>query len=76
VRYALQEFARRPQIPLVRELAHEAGLSRRRFAQLFREQVGLTPKLYCRLQRLQNALKQIASGASVDWAQLALEAIS
>ena len=74
VRYALREFARRPQIPMVRELAHEAGLSRRRFAQLFREQIGLTPKLYCRLQRFQNALKQITSGASVDWAQLALAA--
>lgn len=74
VRYALQEFAHRPQIPRVRELAQEAGLSRRRFAQLFREQIGLTPKLYCRLQRFQNTLKQIASGASVDWAQLALAA--
>ena len=74
VRYALLEFVRRPQIPLVRELAHEAGLSRRRFAQLFREQIGLTPKLYCRVQRFQNALKQIPSGASVDWAQLALAA--
>lgn len=74
VRYALLEFARRRQIPMVRELAQEAGLSRRRFAQLFREQVGLTPKLYCRIQRFQNALKQIASGACVDWAQLALGA--
>jgi AraC-like DNA-binding protein len=74
VRYALVEFERRRQIPMVRELAHEAGLSRRRFAQLFREQVGLPPKLYCRLQRFQNALKEIASGASVDWAQLALAA--
>ncbi|HET9408096.1 MAG TPA: helix-turn-helix domain-containing protein [Candidatus Sulfotelmatobacter sp.] len=74
VRYALLEFARRPGIPMVRELAREAGLSRRRFAQLFREQIGLTPKLYCRVQRFQTALKQIASGASVDWAQLALTA--
>jgi len=74
VRYALQEFARRPEIPRVRELAHEAGLSRRRFSQLFREQVGLTPKLYCRLQRFQNTLKLIASSTSVDWAQLALAA--
>jgi AraC-like DNA-binding protein len=74
VRYALQEFARKPQMPRVREIAQDAGLSRRRFAQVFREQVGLTPKLYCRLQRFQNALKQIASGASVDWAQLALAA--
>ena len=74
VRYALVEFVRRPQIPMVRELAHEAGLSRRRFAQLFRAQIGLTPKLYCRVQRFQNAVKLIASGSSVDWAQLALAA--
>lgn len=74
VRYALQEFAHRSQVPRVRELAHDAGLSRRRFAQLFREQVGLTPKLYCRLQRFQNTLKLIASGGLVDWAQLALAA--
>jgi AraC-like DNA-binding protein len=74
VRYALQEFARTSQIPKVRELAHAAGLSRRRFSQLFREQIGLTPKLCCRLMRFQNTLKLIASGASVDWAQLALAA--
>ena len=74
VRYALQEFTRRPEIPRVRELAHESGLSRRRFSQLFREEIGLTPKLYCRLQRFQNTLRQIASRASVDWAQLALAA--
>jgi len=74
VRYALQEFARRPEIPRVQELAHEAGLSRRRFSQLFRVQVGLTPKLYCRLQRFQNTLRLIASVTSVDWAELALAA--
>ena len=74
VQYALQEFTRRPEMPRVRELAHEAGLSRRRFSQLFREQIGLTPKLYCRLQRFQNTLKLIGSGASVDWTQMALAA--
>jgi len=40
VLYALREFARRPHIHSVLDLAREAGLSRRRFAQLFREQVG------------------------------------
>jgi methylphosphotriester-DNA--protein-cysteine methyltransferase len=39
---------------------------------LFREQVGLTPKLYCRLHRFQDVLRQIAVGAPVDWADLAL----
>jgi AraC-like DNA-binding protein len=72
VLYALGEFARAPHIRSVLDVAREAGLSRRRFAQLFREQVGLTPKLYCRLHRFQDVLRQIAVGAPVDWADLAL----
>jgi AraC-like DNA-binding protein len=72
VQYALGEFARAPPIRSVLGVARETGLSRRRFAQLFREQVGLTPKLYCRLHRFQQVLRQIASGAPVDWADLAL----
>jgi AraC-like DNA-binding protein len=72
VLYALGEFARAPHIRSVLDVAREAGLSRRRFAQLFREQVGLTPKLYCRLRRFQDVSQQIALGAPVDWADLAL----
>jgi AraC-like DNA-binding protein len=72
VLYGLAEFARVPHVRSVVEVAQEAGLSRRRFAQLFREQVGLTPKLYCRLRRFQGVLRQIPWGAPVDWADLAL----
>jgi AraC-like DNA-binding protein len=76
VQYALEEFACAciPRVPRIDRIAREAGLSRRRFTQLFREQIGLTPKLFCRVQRFQTALQQIGSGASVDWAQLALTA--
>jgi AraC-like DNA-binding protein len=72
VQYALGEFARAPHILSVLGVARDAGLSRRRFAQLFREQVGLTPKLYCRVRRFQQVVRQIALGAPVDWADLAL----
>jgi AraC-like DNA-binding protein len=72
VRYALREFARAPHIGRVLDVTKEAGLSRRRFAQLFREQVGLTPKLFCRLHRFQGVLQKIALGAPVDWADFAL----
>ena len=68
----LGQFARVPHIRSVLDVAREAGLSRRRFAQLFREQVGLTPKLYCRLRRFQSVLRQISVAAPVDWAYLAL----
>jgi AraC-like DNA-binding protein len=72
VRYALGELARAPHTRSIRELTREAGLSRRRFAQVFREQVGLTPKLYCRVHRFQQVLRQIAAGSPVDWADVAI----
>ena len=72
VQYGLTQFHRRPHLGRVLEVARDAGLSRRRFAQLFREQVGTTPKQYCRLHRFHNVTKQICAGGAVDWADLAL----
>jgi AraC-like DNA-binding protein len=72
VRYGLGTFRHVPHIRSVLDVARETGLSRRRFAQLFREQVGITPKLYCRLHRFQRVLRHIASGAPVDWTDVAL----
>jgi len=73
VRYALGEFGRDPHVSGILEVARDARLSRRRFAGLFREQVGLTPKLYCRLRRFQQVVRRIASGAPIHWAQVSLD---
>jgi len=72
VGYALDEFQGAPHIRSVIGVAREAGLSRRRFSQLFREQVGVTPKLYCRLRRFLGVVRRIASGETVDWADVAV----
>ena len=37
---------------------------------MFREEVGLTPKQFCRVRRFLAALRRDAQGARVDWAQL------
>jgi AraC-like DNA-binding protein len=72
VRYALGEFSNAPCVRSVLDVTRDAGLSRRRFAQLFREQVGITPKLYCRLHRFQEVVGKLTAGAPVDWADVAL----
>jgi hypothetical protein len=72
VRYALEEFGRNPRAAGVLEVARHTGFSRRRLTQLFREQVGLTHKVYCRLHRFQLVVSRIASGAPVDWSQMPL----
>jgi AraC-like DNA-binding protein len=49
------------------------GLSTRHFNQLFRDQVGLTPKLFCRVQRLRQVLYLLAGKERVDWLDIALK---
>lgn len=73
VRYALEEFGCDPDATRVSKVAGNAGLSRRRFSGLFREQVGLTPKLYCRLRRFQEVVRRIASGTPINCAQVSLD---
>jgi AraC-like DNA-binding protein len=70
VRHALGEFARRPGV--VADVVAGIGVSHTRFIQLFRESVGLTPKLYCRIQRFQKVLAAIERGRE-SWAELASE---
>ncbi len=73
VRYALEELRRLACMQRISDITAETRLSRRRFAQLFREQVGMTPKLFLRLNRFQQVVRQAASGAPVDWADVAIE---
>jgi AraC-like DNA-binding protein len=72
VRLALATFERSRCAGAVRDVSLDSGLSRRRLGQLFREQVGMPPKLYCRLRRFQDVVQQIARGGPVDWADVAL----
>ena len=71
VESGLREFRLVPHVRRVLEVVKETGLSRRRFSQLFREQVGTTPKLYCRLRRFTWVVQRLSSGSGVDWADVA-----
>ena len=51
----------------------QVGLSERRFIQLFKQQVGTTPKQYCRIQRFQRALHRIEQTSEPNWVHVALD---
>jgi len=57
----------------VEEMAFQSGVSRQHLTRLFRECVGITPKLYCRLARFQSGLIYAGYGEKVDWAEAALD---
>jgi AraC-like DNA-binding protein len=73
VDYALQRFGRAPSVLSVRDVARSTGWSERRFSQVFREQVGFSPKVWCRIQRFQLAVTQLHAGMDVPWSRLALD---
>ena len=59
----------------VREIAKEVGLSERRFIQVFKAEVGVTPKLFSRVQRFQRTRSVIhRQEEKPDWARIAMEA--
>jgi AraC-like DNA-binding protein len=58
----------------VRQAVKESGYSHRRFIALFHRGLGLTPKLYCRVLRFQEALEQVADRAAVSLVEVALDA--
>lgn len=70
VDFALREFERLPTAP-VSTVTSQIGFSTRHFNQLFRDRVGLTPKLYCRVRRLQQVLRLIEGKKPIDWMDIA-----
>lgn len=73
IEFARDRFARAPGQATVREVARSTGWSQRRFSQVFREEVGFSPKVWCRIQRFQRAVERLHAGVEVPWAQLALD---
>jgi AraC-like DNA-binding protein len=72
VAYALGEFQRQAGATTIQNLTTQVGLSKKRLIDLFRSQVGLTPKQYLRVQRFQQALSHIHRADAIAWADLAL----
>jgi AraC-like DNA-binding protein len=58
----------------VRKVVLASGYSHRQFIALFRRAVGLTPKLYCRILRFQEALKRVAADPSISLVDIAVDA--
>ncbi|NEW05686.1 AraC family transcriptional regulator [Paenibacillus sp. SYP-B3998] len=72
VSFALNEFLILPHKRPLTEVIEQIGLSQRRFIQIFKEEVGMTPKLFCRLRRFKEVLNRIEDASSVDWSDVAI----
>jgi len=72
VPFALEQLARADVA--VRAVADDAGLSHRRLVEVFRTEVGMTPKTFSRVRRFERAVARArGSTTAPDWACVALE---
>jgi AraC-like DNA-binding protein len=73
VSYAIEQLCSENAFRNVRQIQRDTGFSHTRFNQLFREQVGLTPKLFGRVRRFHALLGRLQKGLPVNWAGLAAD---
>jgi AraC-like DNA-binding protein len=70
IAYAAAALGRGARVAAV---ADRLGMTHGRFLRRFTERVGLTPKRFARVRRLQRLLAWTAMGAEADWARVAVE---
>jgi AraC-like DNA-binding protein len=71
IAHALSRF---PYTHDIAEIVEETGYSHRRFIQLFRSTVGLSPRLYTRVLRFQRAFKMVSAKSRAAWIDIAMSA--
>lgn len=72
ISFALASFHQTHAYLPIAQVTDQLGMRPKRFIHLFKEAVGLTPKMYCRLLRFQETLRTIERGRPVHWSDLAL----
>ncbi len=73
VDFAIAQLSRAPHDHSIATLSEHVGLCARRFTRLFTLQVGLTPKLYARIQRFQRVLDVMQGPPASEWTAVAQE---
>ncbi|MEM7479732.1 MAG: helix-turn-helix transcriptional regulator [Acidobacteriota bacterium] len=74
VAMATAAFRQQPDGPTVTEVARSTGYSSTHLVTLFRREIGIAPKLFCRIQRFRHALRQIEEqNSTLRWADLAFD---
>jgi len=71
--YAVERLTRAGGTDSIQKIQLDMGLSHTRFIQLFRDHVGLTPKLFFRVRRFRGVMEGIQKGLPVNWAELAAD---
>lgn len=70
VAFAVTEMTNNPDQIRIAAMNHRIGYSQKHFTEMFRKQVGVTPKSYLKIMRFQKAIRTIDLSQSPDWGRI------
>lgn len=73
IEYALFHIVNQPNILSVQPLCDQIGYSQKHFINLFKQQVGVSPKQYLKIMRFQRAIVEIEDHGVIHWSNFARE---
>ena len=73
VAFAISEMTERPDAVSIARMNDKIGYSQKHFTEMFRCQVGVTPKSYLKIMRFQKAVRTIDAADNIDWGRIALD---
>jgi AraC-like DNA-binding protein len=73
VAFAVGEMIERPDALSIRRMNEQIGYSQKHFTDMFRKQIGITPKAYLKILRFQKAVRTIDAVPEIDWGSIASE---
>lgn len=71
VAFAINEMTERPDRISIARMNEKIGYSQKHFSEMFRKQIGVTPKSYLKIMRFQKAVKTIDAAVQIDWSEVA-----
>lgn len=73
VEYAVSNMLNQPTIPGFQHISSQIGYSQKHFIDLFKRQVGVSPKQYLKVIRFQKAIQAIENSQAIQWSSVATE---
>jgi AraC-like DNA-binding protein len=71
IQHAITQITCQPHLLSFHKLGEDIGYSQKHFIDLFKKQVGVTPKQYLKIMRFQKAILEAETSRSINWSQLA-----
>lgn len=73
VHYSVNQLAQSPQMWTIKDLSTKTGITQKHLITLFKKYVGLSPKMFSRINKFQKVIRLIEQQKKIDWSMLAYE---